>query len=117
MTFIGALSADVPCCFPAALVINRDNFRRSASISKPYPLAINVRNAVTYLPTFRLFFGGEVSNDYRIREDVVEFRTNEGAWRVLDDSDLAIHFRFDTEVARWLRRRLLEENPHGRSSR
>lgn len=70
-----------------------------------------------YLPTFRLFFDGGVSNDYRMREDVVEFRTNKGAWRVLDNSDLAMHFRFDTEVARWLRRRSLDANPHGRISR
>lgn len=67
-----------------------------------------------YLPTLRLFFDGGVSNDYRIRHSVIEFRTNKGDWRVLDDSDLAIHYRFDTEVARWLRRYSLEANPHGR---
>lgn len=65
-----------------------------------------------YLPTFRLFFDGGVTNDYRQREDVVEFRTNEGEWRALDDSDLAIHFRFDTEVARWLQRYSIDANPY-----
>ena len=57
-----------------------------------------------YLPTLRLLFAGGVSNDYRLREHCVEFRTNEDPWRILDDSDLLIHYRFDTEVARWLQR-------------
>ena len=70
-----------------------------------------------YLPTFRLFFDGGVSSDDRTRENVVEFKTKEGEWRALDGSDLAIHFRFDTEVARWVRRRSLEANPHDRISR
>jgi hypothetical protein len=72
---------------------------------------------VHYLPTLRLFFDGGVSNDYRLRDDRVEFRTNQGKWRALDESDLVIHFRFDTEVARWLRRHAIEVNPHGRSVR
>jgi hypothetical protein len=71
---------------------------------------------VHYLPTLRLFFDGGVWNDYRLKGNTVEFRTNEGPWRMLDDSDLAIHFRFDTEVARWLRRHSIEANPYGRSS-
>jgi hypothetical protein len=66
---------------------------------------------VHYLPTLRLFFDGGVSNDYRMREHCVEFRTNEGPWRILDDSDVQLHFRFNTEVAQWLRRHSLEENP------
>ena len=70
-----------------------------------------------YLPTFRLFFDGGVTNDYRQREDVVEFRTNEGEWRALDDSDLAIHFRFDTEVARWLQRYSIAANPYAKVPR
>lgn len=70
-----------------------------------------------YLPTLRLFFDGGVSNDYRLRDDRVEFRTNQGKWRTLDESDLLIHFRFDTEVARWLRRHAIEVNPHGRRVR
>jgi len=72
---------------------------------------------VHYLPTLRLFFDGGVSNDYRLRDDRVEFRTNQGKWRTLDESDLLIHFRFDTEVARWLRRHAIEVNPHGRRVR
>jgi hypothetical protein len=31
---------------------------------------------------------------------------------VLDDSDIQLHYRFDTEVARWLRRHQVEANPH-----
>lgn len=70
-----------------------------------------------YLPTLRLFFDGGVSNDYRLRADVVEFRTNEGDWRALNKSDLALHFRFNTEVARWLRRNSIEANPYGKIRR
>jgi hypothetical protein len=66
-----------------------------------------------YLPTLRLFFESGVSNDYRLREGiVVEFRTSEGPWRTLDESDLAIHFCFNTEVAQWLRRHSIEQNPY-----
>jgi len=72
---------------------------------------------VSYLPTLRLFFDGGMSNDYRLRGDRVEFRTNNGRWRLLDDSDLALHFRFDTEVARWLSRHSIEANPHVTQSR
>jgi hypothetical protein len=72
---------------------------------------------VHYLPTLRLFFDGGVTNDYRLNGDYVEFRTNEGPWRMLDGSDLAMHFRFDTEVARWLRRHSIEANPYGSSAR
>ena len=70
-----------------------------------------------YLPTLRLFFDGGVSNDYRLNGESVEFRTNEGAWRSLDSSDLAMHFRFDTEVARWLLRHSIEANPHSKKAR
>jgi len=55
-----------------------------------------------YFPTLILFFEGGVRNDYRLREGRVEFRINEGKWRILDDSELRLHFRFHTEVARWL---------------
>ena len=101
----------------AALVIESDNLRHCGGIIT-ITLWLQLKKiAVHYLPTFRLFFEGGVSNDYRLRENVVEFRTNEGKWRALDDSDLAIHFRFDTEIARWLRRHSLEANPHGKISR
>lgn len=70
-----------------------------------------------YLPTLRLFFDGGVANDYRLRGDVVEFRTNRGEWRTLDESDLAIHYRFNTEVAQWLRRHSVEANPYGSIAR
>jgi len=70
-----------------------------------------------YLPTLRLFFPGGVSNDYRLNGASVEFRTNEGPWRALNDSELAIHLRFDTEVARWLKRHSIEANPYERRVR
>lgn len=65
-----------------------------------------------YLPTLRLFFPGGVYNDYRIGNAGVEFRVNEGAWRVLDKSELQLHYRFDTEVSRWLHRYLADANPY-----
>ena len=91
-------SPNVTTCF-----VHRASFFISGYIPK---------DTVEYLPTLRLFFEGGVSNDYRLRGDLVEFRTNEGPWRLLDESDLATHFRFETEVARWLRRHFLETNPH-----
>lgn len=79
---------------------------------RPIPLAlIHSKGLMQYLPTLRLFFESGVSNDYRLREGiVVEFRTNEGPWRTLDESELALHFRFNTEVARWLQRHSIEKN-------
>lgn len=59
----------------------------------------------------RLFFSDVAFNDYRLRGGLVEFRINEGAWRPLNDSEMQLHFRFDTEVSRWLRRQLMDANP------
>jgi hypothetical protein len=64
-----------------------------------------------YLPTLRLFFAGGVCNDYRLRQGRVEFRINEEKWLVLDESDLLLHFRFHTEVARWLVSHQTEVSP------
>jgi len=83
----------------------------------PFTSGETIKGAVPYLPTLRLFFDGGVSNDYRLHGDVVEFRTNKGKWRALNDSELAIHFRFDTEVARWLLRHSINANPHSRKVR
>ena len=57
---------------------------------------------MAYLHTLRLFFEGGASNDYRLNENRVEFRNNEGPWRVLSDADVELHYKFNTEVARWL---------------
>lgn len=57
---------------------------------------------MTHLHSFRLFCNG-VSNEYRIQEDRIEFRINEGNWRILSDSEIELHYRFNTELARWLR--------------
>ena len=64
-----------------------------------------------YIPTLRLYFDGGVRNDYRVKENNVEFRTSGGGWRVLDDSDVRLHFRFDTKVSRWIRRFQIQANP------
>ena len=57
------------------------------------------------LPTLLLTFPGGDSNEYRVRQGCVEFRANHGAWRVLDEPDLQLHFVLNTEVAKWLQKR------------
>lgn len=54
------------------------------------------------LPSFRLTFAGNEFNEYRCRQGRVEFRTNRGAWRVLEDEDIQFHLVLHTEVAKWL---------------
>ena len=56
-----------------------------------------------YVPSFRLFFPSGLYNDYRVWNRRVEFSSNEGEWRELDDSDIELHFRFKTPVSKWLR--------------
>lgn len=66
---------------------------------------------MAYLRTLRLFFSGGVTNDYRLKENHVEFRTNNGSWRRLSKSEVELHFRFNTEVSRWLRTHQTEVAP------
>ena len=54
------------------------------------------------LPAFRLTFAGKEFNEYRFRQGRVEFRSNRGAWRVLEDEDIQFHLVLHTEVAKWL---------------
>ena len=68
---------------------------------------------MAYLQTLRLCFSGGVSNDYRLMEHHVEFRTGEGRWRLLSDSDMELHYRFKTEVAKWHHRLMVEASAHG----
>ena len=63
------------------------------------------------LRTLRLHFPGGVTNEYRLRNTQLEFRQGHRNWRVMEESDVLMHFRFDTEVARWLRSYLVEKNP------
>jgi hypothetical protein len=56
------------------------------------------------LPSFRLNFPNGDFNEYRFRQGRVEFRANDGAWRLLDESDIRLHFVLRTDVAKWLRR-------------
>lgn len=59
---------------------------------------------------------GSPINEYRISEGQIEFRSldpngkpfiaGNGNWRVLDISELQLHFALDTLVAQWLMRRL-----------
>lgn len=57
-----------------------------------------------YLPTFRVLFPGGEFNEYRLRENRVEFRPDEGGeWRVLAREDIELHYVLHTEVAGWLR--------------
>ena len=57
---------------------------------------------MSYPHTLRLFFGG-VANEYRVRENQVEYRAGDENWCILSDSDIDLHNRFNTEVAQWLR--------------
>ena len=58
------------------------------------------------LPTLLLTFPGGDSNEYHMRQGYVEFRANyDGAWRLLDESDVQLHFMLHTEVAEWLQQR------------
>lgn len=59
---------------------------------------------------------GSPINEYRIQNGQIEFRSldstgkpfsiTKGSWRVLDISELQLHFALDTVVAQWLMQRL-----------
>ena len=55
------------------------------------------------LPTFRQNSSGDDFNEYRLRQGCVEFRANHGAWRILDKSEVQLHFVLHTQVAKWLK--------------
>ena len=65
-----------------------------------------------YLPTLTLHFPSGVRNVYRIRENSIEFSTQNGAWRALDADDMQLHYLLQTEVAKWLLQHKMEMNPH-----
>jgi hypothetical protein len=67
------------------------------------------------LPTLLLNFPDGDSNEYRVRQDCVEFRANHGPWRVLDESDVQLHIVLCTEVAKWLQKQAVDENRVGKS--
>lgn len=67
-----------------------------------------------YLRTLRLNFAGGVTNDYRVRENRVEFRATNKRWRPLDGADVQLHFLLRTDVAKWLLKQSIEMNPHTR---
>lgn len=54
------------------------------------------------LPSLHLAFAGGGFNEYRVRQGCVEFRTNHGGWRLLEDCDVEFHLVLHTEVANWL---------------
>jgi hypothetical protein len=62
-----------------------------------------------YLPTLRLEFP-DTYNDYRIVDDVVQFRVDGGEWRTLDQEDIRMHFVLRTPVASWIRSHTQELN-------
>jgi len=51
------------------------------------------------LPSLHLAFAGGGFNEYRVRQGYVEFRANQGAWRLLEECDVEFHFVLHTEVA------------------
>lgn len=59
---------------------------------------------MTYMPSLRLAFPDGIFNDYRLNRNQVEFRTGNGAWRVLDEGDIRLHHLLHTEVSKWLQR-------------
>ena len=65
------------------------------------------------LPTLRLTFPGGESNEYRMRQGCVEFRTSEGSWRLLEECDVEFHFVLHTEVGNWLRKNSTGETQFG----
>lgn len=71
---------------------------------------------MSYLPSFRLSFPDGNFNEYRLRENCLEFLTNDGTWRVLDDDDLQLHFILHTEVAKWLIREIGNARRTGRAT-
>jgi len=66
------------------------------------------------LPSLCLTFSGGDSNEYRVRQGFVEFRSNHGAWRALDESDVQLHFVLNTEVAKWLQKKSADGKGIGR---
>lgn len=58
------------------------------------------------LPSFRVTFSGNEFNEYRVRQGRVEFRSNRGVWRLLEDEDIQFHLVLHTEVAKWLVKQL-----------
>jgi hypothetical protein len=60
------------------------------------------------LPSLQLTFPSGNPNEYRLRQGGVEFRVDQKAWRLLDESDVQFHFALHTEVAKWLQARRAE---------
>jgi hypothetical protein len=59
---------------------------------------------MTTSAVLHLNFADGASNEYRMREDKVEFRSGDGDWLTLQTADLRLHFMLHTEVATWLRK-------------
>ena len=58
---------------------------------------------IEFLPSFRLEFATG-SNEYRLRNNQIDFRVGHGAWRTLQPGDVQMHIALGTEVAAWIRR-------------
>jgi len=58
---------------------------------------------VDFLPSFRLEFPTG-SNEYRLRNNQIDFRVGRGTWRTLQPGDVQMHIALATEVAAWIRR-------------
>ena len=65
------------------------------------------------LPSLHLAFAGGGFNEYRVRQGYVEFRANQGAWRLLEECDVEFHFVLHTEVANWLQKNSTNGNHSG----
>jgi hypothetical protein len=65
------------------------------------------------LPTFRLNFSGDDFNEYRLCQGCVEFRANHGAWRILGEDEVHLHYVLHTEVGKWLKSQSANQNGIG----
>ena len=65
------------------------------------------------LSTLRLNFSDDDCNEYRLRQGCVEFRPNQGSWRILGEDDLQLHCALHTQIAHWLKSQLATGNGIG----
>jgi hypothetical protein len=91
--------------------------RKSRGKSAPWPGYVVRLDAKGALMRLRLeSVGGSLVNDYRISDGVVQVRSLDttgrpvsgplGSWRVVDETDISLHYALGTAVSQWLRVRL-----------
>jgi hypothetical protein len=56
---------------------------------------------MSYLPSFRLSYPDGCFSEYRLRDKIVEFRTDAGRWRILEDADIQCCFALHNATDDW----------------